>query len=346
MESLLELDLKHTKINNLPENNFQALKHLYLDHNYFESLSESNLRLTKDTLTELTLSHNILKEIPEEVYYLTNLRLLDLSNNMIESLANRPLEMPYLEELHLSTNQLEKVDSSLRLLTSLLELTLDSNQLAEIDESIYELKNLTYLDLSYNNLTTISKKLVQLSKLESAHLYDKFKKKGFWVIGNPLEVPPKEIWQTKNVEKISSFLSSYEQRNLKYVYYARLFFFPTQPKLLALVTSIFGSKFHPNFEVNNQLNSRLVRRFYKRTENKCEFSVIDISDVEAGLACLFLSQINFECEPTLICLVFDALNYSSEKHWNELGRLIEAVLVRTRGSIKLILIGLGKIGNL
>jgi hypothetical protein len=49
-------------------------------------------------------------------------------------------------------------------------------------------------------------------------------KTGLWVIGNPLKLPPKEIWQTKSIEKIFDFLANYEQRNLKHVYFSKLIF--------------------------------------------------------------------------------------------------------------------------
>lgn len=349
LESLLELDLKRTKINNLPENNFQKLQRLYLDHNYFEDLLETNLRATEHTLTELTLSHNILKHIPDEVYYLRTLRLLDLSHNRIASIT-RPLHMPHLQKLYLSANKLTRLDSSLgdgennNGLANLEELTLDRNELVHIDDSIYDLLQLRYLDLSYNKLTHLSPKLAALMRLESAHLYDKFAKKGLWVIGNPLEIPHKEIWQTSNVNKIGSFLSSYEQRNLEFVYYAQLIFIPTHPRLsLQLVDLIFAQKFHPDYDALNRKN-KVVRRFYKRTENKCEFSVLDVSDIET-VGSLFLAHVDFQVEPVIVLLVFDAAAYTTESHADHLGKLIENVLVRARSQVRLRFIGIGKLGK-
>jgi Leucine-rich repeat (LRR) protein len=108
---------------------------------------------------------------------------------------------------------------------SLEKLNLENNEIAEVADLVYALNNLNYLDLSNNQLTRISPKISALELLQNAHSYDeKLNKHGLWVIGNPLIIPPKEVWQTNNLYKIYDFLSGYAQKNLNYTYYAQLLF--------------------------------------------------------------------------------------------------------------------------
>lgn len=356
MESLSELDLKSTKINHFPEHNLRLLRHLYLDNNYFDSLADSNLRLAEATLVELTLSHNILHEIPDEIYHLVNLQLLDLSHNKITTLGDRHLELAHLKHLFLHNNSLTRLNpeaeastsSPLSHLTSLESLTLDHNQLTQLlDLELFDnLLNLTYLDLSYNNLTHISSRITQLTRLQSAHLYTKFEKRGLWLMGNPnLVVPPKEVWQTADVTKIFAYMASYEQRSLNFVYYARLVFVgePKFERRAQLVDALFGHKYHPdNTNMNNKRSYHVVRKFYKRTENKVEFSVLDIGDLEV-VGSLILSQIDCELEPTLFVIVFDRCG--DDRDFEEkVGKFIEAILARTHGPVRIKLVGVGKEG--
>jgi Leucine-rich repeat (LRR) protein len=276
LEMLHELDLKHTKINIFPENTLKSLRHLYLDSNYFENftLQQTAIALAassstinaastptnmlqpppntlitppsvftamSSTLNVLTISNNLLKEIPSELFCLVNLEILDLSFNLIKRIPQYLSALTKLKELYLHNNSLIVLNASIGLLKGLKKLSLNNNELVDsleeitfkkttelyigIPENVYDLVELEYFDLSYNKLTQISPKICNLFNLKKAHTYDKLNDKhGLWLIGNPLKIPPKEIWQTQNIRKIYNYLSSYVQRNLNYVYYSKLIF--------------------------------------------------------------------------------------------------------------------------
>lgn len=223
LENLRILDLKHTKINYLPENNLKNLNNLYVDNNYFDNFPEFSLKPMTENLKILTISNNLLKEIPNELVNLVNLEILDLSFNSISSIPKR-LNLINLKELLLNDNYLSSLNKSMTSLKNLERLTLNNNQLNDIADYLFDSVKLVYLDLSYNNLTKISAKICNLKCLKEAHHYEKLNKTGLWVIGNPLTIPPKEIWQTNNVKKIFDFLSSYNQRHIDHVFYSKLIF--------------------------------------------------------------------------------------------------------------------------
>ena len=334
LENLRVLDLKHTKINNLPENNLRNLKELYLDWNYFDNFtqqqnvmqsmiappmsSSTNLSQLTDypplstiagsslsiisssgptqppasilntmstNLSVLTISNNLLKEIPPELMCLNNLEILDLSFNMISKIPKNLSLLIKLKELYLNNNCLLMLHSSIGALKNLAKLTLNNNEIVDfyeepsknkntisslgrkslpneqkiacLPESLFELIELNYLDLSYNKLTQVSPKICNLLNMKKAHSYDKLNNKiGLWLIGNPLKIPPKQIWQTQNIKKIFGYLASYVQRNLNYVYYSKMIFMgKTSVGKSQLIDSFFMNTCLPSSQQQQQAES-------------------------------------------------------------------------------------------
>jgi Leucine-rich repeat (LRR) protein len=125
------------------------------------------------------------------------------------------------------------------------KLNLEKNQLENVDDSLYELDNLNYLDFSDNHIRFISPNISTLKQIKQAHAFDKFNNKtGLWLLGNPLEIPIKEIWQTMKIDKIYDYLNSYEQRNLEYNYYSSMIFFGASSiGKSKLINNLFDVKF-------------------------------------------------------------------------------------------------------
>ena len=243
LENLYSLNLKSTKINNFPESTLTNLYELQLDNNYFNTITELAFKPMGESLRILTLSNNLLKEIPEETNSLVNLEVLDLSCNQIEKFSSR-LDLPNLKELNLAKNVISSLGVSIVSLKSLEKLNLENNLLLDLMDCLYELVNLKYLDLSYNRLSVISPRICQLKNIKLAHSYEKLNKIGLWIIGNPLEIPCKEIWQTTMINKIYDYLANYAQRMSEYTCYAKLVFIGlTGIGKSYLINNLFDIKF-------------------------------------------------------------------------------------------------------
>lgn len=333
LESLTALDLKHTKINNLAENSFKSLEELYLDNNFFSNLNEFNSSINsnvKDTLTTLTISNNLLKQIPDELNELVNLQILNLSNNFIRE-TNTRLNMKNLKELYLNNNFIHSIgDDCFRDTKQLLKLTLDKNELAHLsnEHSLFALDQLVYLDLSYNKLTQIPTSIVGLKSLRIAHSYSKMDKIGLWIIGNPLRIPGKDVWQTVSIDKIYDYLSNYEQRNLDHVFYANVFVMTATDDALATKVNLVNFLFNPNAPFDSSNNHSSIRRFYTRTVNKVEWSILDTGDFDSNksLHSLFFSSIDYQLEPTVFLIIYNHSAYTSDSHHRCLEPLLETIL--------------------
>lgn len=218
------LDLNATQINNLPENNLKNLEELYLNNNYFEHVPETIFQAMYQTLKVLKLESNQLTQVPHEMKLLENLELLNLNSNKISIFPNFEINLFNLTELYLSKNQIHELTSDIGLLKNLRKLTLDSNKLQTLPETLYNLVYLEYLDISNNKIVKLSNKICRLKSLRCAHSYKKLNKVGLWLIGNPLLLPPQNIWKTTNIEKIFNFLTTYYNRDINFIYYSKLVF--------------------------------------------------------------------------------------------------------------------------
>jgi hypothetical protein len=128
----------------------------------------------------MSLADNQLSSaIPEGLFHLSNLRLLDLSHNSFTSALPSNLDlMKQIHTLDISANSLVgSIPTSYGNLRQLSFLNLSHNTLTgSIDGSFKELIVLTLLDLSYNNLSgSIPKYLANFTLLTSLNLsYNKF----------------------------------------------------------------------------------------------------------------------------------------------------------------------------
>ncbi|ROT73838.1 Chondroadherin-like protein [Penaeus vannamei] len=157
------LDLRHNRINHLPEGtllfNLHRLRQLHLDHNLLGQIADTQTRLgisssglsltvfnlepLRTSLRHLTLAHNALSAFPEQFSRpfdrLTN---LDLSSNKISKvLRGAFVSMPRLQFLDLSSNLLHAFDPK-NLSSSLLDLNLAGNPWSCECDSLWLLKKL------------------------------------------------------------------------------------------------------------------------------------------------------------------------------------------------------------
>ncbi|EGJ28818.1 MULTISPECIES: COR domain-containing protein [Moorena] len=119
----------------------------------------------------LNLSGNRIYQIPEYISNITNLVRLDLSRNQITKLPQKNFgNFINLIELDLSKNNLINLPESLGELPNLKKLYLSRNQLKKLPVSLGNLYNLTELDLSLNKLNTFPESLGNLSNLSRLDL--------------------------------------------------------------------------------------------------------------------------------------------------------------------------------
>ncbi|NHK32306.1 MAG: hypothetical protein FK730_13205 [Asgard group archaeon] len=106
-------------------------------------------------LNSLELSGNNLKEIPKEILSLKKLAILDLSYNLISSIPNWIFKLKLLRVLKLNNNQLYSLPNTISQMTLLRKLFLQNNQIHSLPFSIIELKLLEEIHLDFR--TTMKK---------------------------------------------------------------------------------------------------------------------------------------------------------------------------------------------
>jgi internalin A len=136
-----------------------------------------------------------LKEIPDEVFELEQLKALSL----------------YL-------NRLTSVSDSITRLQNLTKLHLGSNELTSLPDSITRLQNLTVLDLSWNQVTSLPDSITRMKNLKT-----------LWLVGNSIEIPPPEVvggydkeLRVEEIEKIKNYFRQLKKEGEDYLYEAKL----------------------------------------------------------------------------------------------------------------------------
>ena len=118
---------------------------------------ESKTFIVEDRqVTALDLGHSDLKEVPDIIYNLKNLRQLNLYHNKINHLQETIDNFPYLEKLILYGNELTDIPHSVANLKRLSHLDLGFNKFTGLPKPLKELKSLRYLNLSGNELTNLN----------------------------------------------------------------------------------------------------------------------------------------------------------------------------------------------
>lgn len=162
--------------------NLQRLERLDLSRNNLIEVQPNSFRNTR-SLRSLDISENNLRDLPESIMGLSDLRELDVSFNRLSGLSpiilsslrqleelrasnNKVLaipqgtfrDLPVLTYLDLSSNELNMMEAgSVRNLPQLQEIVLADNRLVELGDRIFEeLPNLQAVHLQQNNLRYIS----------------------------------------------------------------------------------------------------------------------------------------------------------------------------------------------
>lgn len=98
-----------------------------------------------DSVYHLQLHYKRLKKIPEKVFEMRNLRILDLGRNFIDSIPPEIATLTNLEVLDLRRNKIRVVPPEVGRLTSLRQLNLSRNPILDLPDEMSGLTNLEEL---------------------------------------------------------------------------------------------------------------------------------------------------------------------------------------------------------
>ncbi|CAF1367572.1 unnamed protein product [Adineta steineri] len=222
LESLLVLDLNHTKLNFISnEHTLLNLNELYLAHNSFTDIPES--LSTMDQLKLLDMSHNRIQNIPEHFIKIKRLEILNLSNNNLTILPSNIAQLTTLKKLIVSHNQIDTIETGFSQSQSLTGLDLSYNKLTFVSDEICYLKNLETLDLRYNQLVSLPLSMRHITGLKKMHMFDdRFQRFGLHLSGNSITDPPSHIWKGTSVKNLFDYMETKEKRLLNNFYHLKL----------------------------------------------------------------------------------------------------------------------------
>lgn len=107
-----------------------------------------------DSLTSLTIVHNLLEKIPKNIEKLSNLKNLDLSNNKIDKISKRLFVCDQISSINLSYNNISVIPKEMGKLSKLTRLFISGNKISEIGENLDKTK-LLYIDCKNNFINNI-----------------------------------------------------------------------------------------------------------------------------------------------------------------------------------------------
>ncbi len=162
-----QLNLSNKKIGsldgllNIPD--IQTVTQLNLNNNQIKDIKGAFDKLTN--LTHLYIYNNQIKDIKEAFDNLANLTHLRLDNNQISDIIGAFDKLTNLTDLYLFNNQIKDIKEAFDKLTNLTHLRLDNNQISDIKGAFDTLTNLTHLGLFNNQIKDIKEAFDNLANL-------------------------------------------------------------------------------------------------------------------------------------------------------------------------------------
>ncbi len=115
-----------------------------------------------DKVYRLDLHKTKLKEIPKEIFTLTNLQDLNLSKNKLTSIPKEIGKLKNLQVLNVSANDIDTVPPELGQLVNIRRLILNQNEIAHLPNTIGNLTNMYFLDIWGNEIQELPKEISKL----------------------------------------------------------------------------------------------------------------------------------------------------------------------------------------
>lgn len=112
---------------------------------------------------KLNLRKNKLKEIPPEVFTLTNLQELNVSKNKLTTIPKDISKLTKLEVLDVSANEIDTLYPEIGLLLNIKKLILNQNVIAHLPSTIGSLTKMYFLDMWGNEIQEFPKEINKLA---------------------------------------------------------------------------------------------------------------------------------------------------------------------------------------
>lgn len=116
---------------------------------------------------KLSLSGKKYKTIPKEIFYLTNLQVLDLSDNKIETIPAEMGNLKRLQFLNLYHNRIKVLPAEMQELGNLHTLYVADNRLTEIPAWVGGMGKLRTFNFAYNRITRLEAERAQRALAKS-----------------------------------------------------------------------------------------------------------------------------------------------------------------------------------
>ncbi|WP_028888338.1 leucine-rich repeat domain-containing protein [Tenacibaculum ovolyticum] len=139
----------------------KKIKKIQITGSQLELLDFSNNNISKfklnlsNSIEYINLSGNDMNYIPNEIFDICNLKILNLRFNKIKTLDSNIRKLTKLRKLLLGKNNISFLPNELYLVKQLEELELRDNSLSQVSEKLTKMESLKYLDLSRNPLESL-----------------------------------------------------------------------------------------------------------------------------------------------------------------------------------------------
>lgn len=157
--TLVNMDLKHNQLTELPVNIWLSLQEIDVSHNALSMLPSLP---SQSPLRKLSASHNKVAEFPSKFFESTSvLHTLDLAWNglqMLKKVQQKNVNLEQLQKLVLSHNNLQYLSVGLLdAMPKLVHLDLSHNKLQSLNHDVFppQSSGLQFLNLSYNALNYV-----------------------------------------------------------------------------------------------------------------------------------------------------------------------------------------------
>lgn len=152
-------------------------------------------------ITILNMNDIRMKILPNEIFYLSNLKSLNITDNYISELSPLIGTLTNLQFFDGERNELKKLPKEIGYLTNLVDLSFHGNELEELPIEFGNLTSLTRLDLISNCIKKLPDEFCQLTNLKDLDL-----------ISNKLKVLPDNIGNLTNLK-----ILDISENNLKFL---------------------------------------------------------------------------------------------------------------------------------